>query len=239
MRETVFLAGMVHDIGRWNGRPVEGHEARGAEMLEALAGRSARLHSLSEIVAYHHRPLSRLRGRAWKRHKAAPVALAEAVVEFPGPPGKAVHQLVLEGVTGAAGPILASLCNLEGTAPPRAVVRMRGRAAGNRTDSPFDLAISLRAQEDDPFKPYLLRFARQDEGGRLVPLLRPEGGDREAAGCLSWSGHPGSKDERLEVVALLSEDSYEQTFGQYERLVPALQAVLDRRFRSQNATPVP
>ncbi len=237
VQETVFLAGVMHDIGRWNNRPVEGHAERGAEILKDLAERCTRLYGLAELVAQHHRPLSKLRGRAWKMHKVAPVALAEAVVEFPGSPGGAVYRLVLDGAPEAAGAILAVLCNTERVAPPRAVVRMRRLADENRVEAPVELAVSLRAPEEDPFRPYLLRFARQDERGCLVPLLRSGGGEKEAAACLTAPGHPVYAQMEWEVVGLLSEGVYEQTFGRYDRLAPAFRTALERRFRERNTTP--
>lgn len=147
------------------------------------------------------------------------------------------HRLVSEGAPEAVGAILAILCNIERLVPPRAVVRMRRFAAGNRAAFPVELAVSLRAPEDDPARPYLLHFARQDERGCFVPLLRLGSGEKEAAACLTAPGHPACKEKEWEVVTLLSEDTYEKTFGRYERLVPVFWAVLKRRFRERNTTP--
>ena len=53
--------------------------------------------------------------------------------------------------------MLVCLCNREGVAPPRAVVRIgKGKGA--------ELAISLPAPEADGFRSCLLRFARIEVG---------------------------------------------------------------------------
>ncbi len=221
----IFLAGVLHDIGRWNGRPVEDHTVQGARMLRELAAHAGRLGGLAETVAQHHRRLPELSGGVWDIHKTAPVVLAEAVVESSGSPGEAVCRLVLEGATEETKAVLITLCNLEGVVPPRAVVRIE-------KDDGVELAVSLRSPADDPSRPCLLRFARRNGRGP-VPLFRSGEGEKRAIEYLTAPGCPGYSGEAQEVVDLLSERTYEQTFGQYERLVSPFRAALERRFKNR------
>ena len=225
VQEEVYLAGVVHDIGRWRGQEVEGHAVFGAQVLKNLAGSSSLLRGLAGIVAQHHHPLSGI-GGGWEVHRTAPVVFAEAVLECEDAPGAAVHQLVSQAQSGEAGAILSCLCNLEGVAPPRAVVRVEHRGV-------FELAVSLKAPEDDPFGPYLLRFARWKNGGHLMPLCRSDEGEREALVRLTAPGHPKWEGGVRVVVSLLPETLYDRSFRWYERLVPVFRKMMERRLKER------
>ena len=219
-RDEVFLAGVLHDIGRWTDRPEEGHTDVGASLLERLAARLPMLNTIAAIVAQHHSSLSDLSGGVWEVHKAAPVVLSEAIVDSPGTHVAAVWRLVPQGAPEGVESLLVTLCNLEGVAPPRVVLRV---GEGNASD----LAVSLRVPDDDPYKPYLLSFARW-RNGRPFPLLSAK---LSALRCLTAPGH-ASWSRRREVISLLPDVVYEARFSRYERLLPTFRGQLWSRLRS-------
>ena len=231
--DEVFLAGVVHDIGRWRGKPDEGHPEAGAQVLSRLAARLPLLNTLAGIVAQHQLPLSELSGGVWEVHKAAPVAVSESILESPGSPGGAVWRLVPQGAPDLVEALLVTLCNLEGVAPPRVVLRVgEGEAS--------DLAVSLRVPDDDPFRPYLLSFARW-RNGRPLPLLAAQ---KSPLRCLTAPGH-SSWSRRREVISLLPNVVYEARFSRYEALLPTFRGQLWCRLRSsgspgpRSASPAP
>lgn len=164
-------------------------------------------------------PLQSLSGGQWEVHKAAPVVLAEAVVEFPGSPGAAVYRLASEEIPVALEGIVATLCNVEGVAPPRTVVRIG-------TGEDVELAVSLRTPEEDPFRPYLLRFVRMEAEGGLKPLFGIGTPDEEV---LPYLTVPDCGRAEWTVVSLLPKGTYEQKFSRYERIIPAFRERLLRR----------
>ena len=234
-RQDVFLAGILHDMGRWNSGPTVDHASHGATSLAKIPGGSVRLRSLAPMVAEHHRPLSRLNGGVWDSQKTAALALAEAVVESPSPASRSAYGLGLQGATATTTPLLVTLSNLEGVAPPGSVVRIgtepsAGRPSGGRpTGGVWELAVSLRVPDDDPAKPCLLRFAHWVPGRGLEPLLGPDAGQDVVARHLTGPGHPALAGRTYEVVSFLQRAHYEAAFGGHERLVPAFRVALERR----------
>ena len=130
VRDEVFLAGLVHDIGRWQGKLRVGHARYGEEILDRHAADLSMLRSVSRAVAQHYWPPVELSGSPWETHLAAPVAIAEAVFESSGSRGAAVHNLISHGIPEELTGVLTGLCNLEGVTPPQALVRMAPTLAG-------------------------------------------------------------------------------------------------------------
>ncbi|MCZ6635498.1 MAG: hypothetical protein O7G87_19020 [bacterium] len=212
------LAGVVHDIGCWGGKPVTGHAERGAHMVNDLIAGSAWVQDLSDAIAHHHTPLLQCTEKdVGTLYRIAPIIFAEAVLESVDGSVGAVHRLASKGVPVVLKDLLISLCNLEKCAPPLTVVRLqdRGRASG------YDLAVSLQTEKGDVSGPYLLRFARLDIRGRPMPV-------QLEYRCLIGPGHPDFERGEQVVVGLLSNALYERLFQEYEGLIPVFRKVLSR-----------
>ena len=230
VRDEVFLAGLVHDIGRWQGKPRVGHARYGAEILDKHAADLSMLRSVSQAVAQHHWPPAELSGSPWEIHRAAPVAIAEAVLESPGSHGAAVHSLISHGIPDELAGVLTGLCNLEGVTPPQTLVHMAPTLAGGLPE----LAVSLRAPAGDPFRPYLLRFARLGARGLAMPLLASDATDHMALRCLTVPGHPACAGRKRQVVSLLPDAIYTERFGRYDSLVTPFREMLEQWFDRQD-----
>lgn len=230
VRDEVFLAGLVHDIGRWQGGARVGHARRGADMLDRRAADLSMLRSISRAVAQHHWPPAQLSGSPWEVHRAAPVAIAEAVLESPGSHGAAVYSLISHGIPDEMAGVLTGLCNLEGVTPPQTLVHMAPTLAGGLPE----LAVSLRAPTDDPFRPYLLRFARLGVRGLAMPLLASDATDPMALRCLTVPGHPACAGRKRHAVSLLSDAVYTERFGRYDTLVTPFREMLEQWFGRQD-----
>jgi hypothetical protein len=233
-RQDVFLAGILHDVGRWKSGPPADHASKGATSLAKMPGASVRLRSLAPLVAQHHRPLTRLSGGVWDSQKTAALALAEAVVESPEPSRKTAYTLGLQGATAATAPLLVTLSSLEGVIPPTSVVRI---CAEQSADSVWELAASLRVPDEDPSNPCLLRFAHWMPGRGLESLLAPAAREDVIARHLTGPGHPALEGRTYEVVSFLQRAHYEAAFARYERLVPAFRFALERRHRGKQLRP--
>jgi len=219
VREIVYLAGFLHDIGRWGGSEAAGHTARGALMLESRAAQSGALGSVAGIVGQHHMPMSELDGRPWRMHKTAPVAMAEGIVEGSGPAAAVVRRLGEGRMSASVRALWVCLCNLEGALPPGSIARSGGSGGSERT-VPFDLAVSLHtpALEHEERAPVLLRFARVGAEGRAEPLLPQGTGPAAAAELLVRPGRV--EGDGWQVVGLLPREVYARKFADYESLVP-------------------
>ncbi len=209
-----FVAGVVHDIGRWSGRSDCEHTIRGACLLRKLITGSAWIGELSDVVAHHHTPLCDLANNQ-RFFNMAPVMLAEAVLEGLTDPAQMVHDVFAETLPEMAKDLLVGLCNMEGCVPPLTVVRFQNRDMRTRRD----LAVSLRCEKGDDAGPYLLRFAQLDIRGRPRPV-------ELANRCLIGPGHPDYEGIGAVVIDLLSTDVYERMFKAFEGLIPVYQKVM-------------
>jgi hypothetical protein len=209
-----FVAGVVHDIGRWSGRPDCEHTTRGACLLRELITGSAWIGELSDVVAHHHTPLCHLLNNR-QFFKIAPVMLAEAVTEGLTDPAQMIHDLFAETLPEMAKNLFVGLCNIEGCMPPLTVVRFQNREMRTRRD----LAVSLRCEKGDDAGPYLLRFAQLDIRGRPRPV-------QLANRCLIGPGHPDYEGSGAVVIDVLATDIYERMFKAFEGLIPVYQKVM-------------
>ncbi|MDP6775452.1 MAG: hypothetical protein QGI83_01670 [Candidatus Latescibacteria bacterium] len=229
--QTTFLAGVLHDIGMWGGAPPEGHCEAGALRVWELARRWPRLGRVAEIVERHHSPIRSLPQKGWEARRAAAVVIAETVAESQGAAQQAVDRIAAEGGREDTGAVFVALCNLEGITPPRAIVQMAGRpnGAGEGLSVPdVELAVGLRAPEEDPFQPYLLRFARRDRRGCVTPLLDLERSGAHALRLLVSFGRQKDRVRSRRVIGLLSDSDYQERFGRCEALLPSFRTALER-----------
>ena len=126
--------------------------------------------------------------------------------------------------------MLVGLCNLEMVIPPRAIVQLDAgpNVQGEGPESSAtELAVSLCAPKDDPFRPYLLRFARRDHRGGLIHLVDLEGDGVDALNLLTVGGHSGHRFHDRCIVGILPESSYRSRFGRYEALLPSFRNALE------------
>ena len=217
----ISLAGILHDIGKWKTGRESGHETRGAEILSRAEGNSIWLHQAREIVARHHEPPAVLSEGGWTTHKIIPIAVAEAIVESENR-HTALCNLIPSRVVPELSIMLSALCNLENIIPSRSVVRLRSGKG------PDQLAVSLRLSPLDS-GPVLLRIATWQEQGQLCPLFRGKSPVQTVAPFLIGPGHPVWNSLDPEVVNILSADTYNAAFAQYEHLVPRFRAALKRQ----------
>ena len=224
----VSLAGILHDIGKWKGRPEIGHESRGSEILSRAEGNSICLHQAREIIERHHETPEKLCSGGWKTHKIIPVAVAEAILESQNSLA-ALCGMIPDRVDANLSILLAALSNLESVIPARSVVRL------NSKKGPAQLAVSLRLGFSDP-GPVLLRFATWSDDGHLLTLFRRESPIQMVAPFLIARGHPVWGNLEREVVSILAKDTYDSTFARYDHLVPRFHAALARQLNQSTRT---
>ena len=207
LRQEVFAAGVVHDIGMWEGGTRTRHPERGAELLRrSTSGKvalSTRLETKARMVALHHalEALVRMSGDdPWERQRALPLAMAEAIVESDDGGAAAIARLVSGEMSGVGKVVLVAACEVAGVVPERAIVR---RSVGGRAE---ELAVCLSA---DPL--CLLRFARRREDGDYYPLFRLDADVEDAREYLA-DGEEGEK----RVVAILGGEEYKRRFEAYK-----------------------
>lgn len=205
-----FVAGVVHDIGRWQGLGVTEHAKRGAGFLRKLVVGSKWMQTLAYGVEHHHVNVSACVGD--QVFLVLPLVLAERVVE-----GESldVDGWVAECVNDQMKDLLICLCNLEHIIPPLAVVRLCLGEGGVK----HELAVRLRYDKGRGDEIYLLRFAQVDARGRPRPMPLEHQ-------CLIGRGHPDYEGQKRVVVDLLSECVYERLFSDYEGLIPVYQRLL-------------
>ncbi len=207
-----FIAGMVHDIGCWCDTNSCGHAKRGADFISNLVVASKWIQTLAYGVENHHAKLAECVTE--QMFQVLPLILAEGVVE-----GEqwVMDGLVTEGMNDEVKDLFICLCNLEHMIPPLAVVRLRHREHGLRSE----LAVRLRCDKDQRFEPFLLRFAQVDARGRPKPISLEHR-------CLIGRGHPDYEGCERVVVDLLSEAVYARLFKDYEGLIAVYQRLLSK-----------
>ena len=204
---TGFVAGVVHDIGRWYEQGVDGHAKRGADFLRRLVADSIWMQTLAYGVEHHHENVSASVDD--QMFGVLPLVLAECVIEGEN---LRIDDWVTECVSDRVKDLLICLCHLEQMTPPRAVVRLCSDDVGLT----HELAVRLRCNKNTEADIYLLRFAQVDARGRPRPMpLEPE--------CLIGRGHPDYEGKKRVVVDLLSESAYVRLFKDYEGLIPVYQ----------------
>ena len=229
MRNEVFLAGILHDVGCWKGER-EGHEARGVQLIEKMEGNSAQLRNLSGLIAQHHELNAVLSRSKWDMQKIVPLVLAEAVIESEKPVVETIRDMVLstQSAIGVSGPFLAGVCNLERIIPAGAIVRVWKQVADSQSqrNEIAALAVRLSCTDEEGFGPYLLCFTQIVAENRLVPFLQNKQTPQEIAAHIIALGHPIFARLEWRVVKLLTPGAYASEFQRYESVVPIYKQTL-------------